>query len=321
MRATCTRVSRNTTYRLAAAVGSQVVNGASADAKSGYSVSTATFMTRPGGGAWTLSDIQALEARIESLATDPVRCTCLYADVIYTTPLNTTNIAYAILEPPVHGLLLDFDPLAGTVAYRPETNYAGPDLFRFTVWVDSVLSTGLVSLVVQPLNDPPQFVTTPPEIQAQPLTPLSVTNRALDVDLPPQVLSYLLIEAPASAGVDAEGVIRWTPGIGDAGSTNRIMTRVTDGLASATNSFNVRVIQGGAVEQPVIQSVTVEAGVATVSWTTQPGASYRLQFTDDLATPVWMDQLPDVSGTGGTVSATNAVGVGPSGFYRVLRMP
>jgi hypothetical protein len=135
------------------------------------------------------------------------------------------------------------------------------------------------------------------------------------------VLSYLLIEAPASAGVDAEGVIRWTPGIGDAGSTNRIMTRVTDGLASATNSFNVRVIQGGAVEQPVIQSVTVEAGVATVSWTTQPGASYRLQFTDDLATPVWMDQLPDVSGTGGTVSATNAVGVGPSGFYRVLRMP
>ena len=75
------------------------------------------------------------------------------------------------------------------------------------------------------------------------LTLLSVTNSATDADLPSQTLIYTLLGGPTGAGIDTNGVITWTPSE-EQGPTNVTLTTVvSDGLASATNSFMVTVLE------------------------------------------------------------------------------
>jgi len=74
------------------------------------------------------------------------------------------------------------------------------------------------------------------------LTLLTVTNTAVDADLPPDVLTYQLLSPPSGATIDNNGVITWTPTQAQGGSTNLITTIVTDSgvpPVSATNSFSV----------------------------------------------------------------------------------
>lgn len=79
------------------------------------------------------------------------------------------------------------------------------------------------------------------------LTFLTVTNTATDADLPMNGLTYMLLEAPANAVIDANGIITWTPAEDQGPSTNTFTTVVTDTNAfvladqqlSATNTFTV----------------------------------------------------------------------------------
>lgn len=73
---------------------------------------------------------------------------------------------------------------------------------------------------------------------------LSVTNTAYDSDVPAQNLTFLLAAAPAGATLSSSGVLRWKPGIADAGTTNTVSVGVMDdGVPSlaATQTFRVRV--------------------------------------------------------------------------------
>ena len=75
---------------------------------------------------------------------------------------------------------------------------------------------------------------------------LSITNAASDSDIPINSLSYQLLNPPAGAAIDANGVITWTPTEAEGPGTNTIITVVTDnGLPplSATNSFEVVVTE------------------------------------------------------------------------------
>jgi hypothetical protein len=74
------------------------------------------------------------------------------------------------------------------------------------------------------------------------LTTLLVTNTATDADIPANALTYSLVNPPAGAVIDSNGVIAWTPTNAQAPSTNLITTVVTDNGVpplSATNSFTV----------------------------------------------------------------------------------
>jgi hypothetical protein len=74
------------------------------------------------------------------------------------------------------------------------------------------------------------------------LTPLVVTNTALDTDVPVQDLHYLLLNPPAGATIDTNGIIVWTPTEAQGPSTNALTTVVTDTGTpplSVTNSFTV----------------------------------------------------------------------------------
>ncbi|MGD0262554.1 MAG: Ig-like domain-containing protein, partial [Verrucomicrobiota bacterium] len=108
---------------------------------------------------------------------------------------------------------------------------------------------------------------TPPVLPAQTnqtvnmLTTLTVINTATDYDLPPQTLTYSLLNPPAGASINTSGVITWTPTSAQAPGTNTITTRVTDSgspALSATNSFTVVVLDVNiAPVLPVIANQTV----------------------------------------------------------------
>ena len=81
---------------------------------------------------------------------------------------------------------------------------------------------------------------------------LVVTNSANDPDN--QVLTYSLVNAPAGAVIDTNGIIVWTAATL---STHSFTTVVSDGLASATNSFTV--IVTATIGSPNLLVATLKA--------------------------------------------------------------
>ncbi len=97
-------------------------------------------------------------------------------------------------------------------------------------------------IVVVPENHPPLL---PPGVilHVPKLIEMVLTNTATDSDLPAQTLTYELLQKPAGAIIDANGIVRWTP---LTASTNFFQTKVTDNgspAKSATNSFYVIVTE------------------------------------------------------------------------------
>ncbi len=78
--------------------------------------------------------------------------------LLTASDVDSTNLTFAILNAPTNGVLSLFNPNTGAVTYSPNTNYNGPDFFRFTVSDGSLLATGTVSITVTPVNDAPVAV-------------------------------------------------------------------------------------------------------------------------------------------------------------------
>jgi hypothetical protein len=152
---------------------------------------------------------------------------------------------------------------------------------------------------------------------------LLITNTASDFDLPANALGYELRRAPAGAVIDTLGIISWTPPSGPVATTNVFETVVTDTNPwaiyqqhlSATNRFVVTV---APMTLPFpITSITVSNGLATVTWETVAGQTYRLQYAEGLGT-TWQDVLPDILAVGASASASHSQGAGSQRLYRVV---
>jgi hypothetical protein len=156
------------------------------------------------------------------------------------TAVFGTNLTAVLVTGPTNGTLnLGSD---GSFTYLATTNFNGKDSFTYQALDGQTnLGTARVVITVNPINDPPvlpfQSDRTITELQT-----LTVTNTATDVEVPPEDLSYTLLNPPDGAAIDSDGVITWTPSITQAPSTNAIITVVTDDgqpPLSATNSFLV----------------------------------------------------------------------------------
>ncbi|HXC99115.1 MAG TPA: Calx-beta domain-containing protein, partial [Verrucomicrobiae bacterium] len=90
------------------------------------------------------------------------------------------------------------------------------------------------------------------------------------------------------------------------------------GAVLATNEavatvFNVNV-------PPVIQSIQVNAGQVTLSWSSFPGKSYRVQYKT-YPPDAWSNLSGDVGATNTTSSKTDASGLMTDRLYRVMVLP
>jgi hypothetical protein len=151
---------------------------------------------------------------------------------------------------------------------------------------------------------------------------LTVTNTATDNDLPANVLTYSLLEAPVGAVIDSQGVITWTPTEAQRPSTNLFTTKVIDdGIAplSATNTFTV--IVAAPTPAPTIQSIVLSGEVSTITWIAVPGRNNRLQYKTNLEDTAWTDLSPDIAAIAATASSTDNIAGVDQRFYRVVLLP
>ena len=71
---------------------------------------------------------------------------------------------------------------------------------------------------------------------------------------------------------------------------------------------------------PVIQSIQVNAGQVTLSWSSIPGISYRVQYKSH-PPDAWSNLSGDVGATNTTSSKTDTSGLMTDRFYRVMVLP
>ena len=242
-------------------------------------------------------------------------------------PVN--DLSYSLTLGPANASIdangiITWTPAPGQV---PSTNVFETVVTDFNPWAinsQHLSATNSFTVVVRQVNTAPVLPAQADRTIAA-LATLVVTNTATDADLPPNTLTYQLVNPPAGALIDSQGVITWTPGVGQAPSTNLFVTIVTDDgwpRLSATNSFVVTV-SGGAVTPPVIQSISLSADLASaiISWSAVSNHTYRLQYQSNLQDISWNDLPPDVTATGPTASATNNITGAAQRFYRVMLVP
>lgn len=149
------------------------------------------------------------------------------------------------------------------------TNIPGATTDTYSIESSQLSNAGVYALVMtnqlgmtmsRPANLSVLYAITvqPPVLPMQPdqtvdeLSQLVVTNTETDVMVPNLTLTYQLLNAPSGASIDGNGVIRWTPALNQAPSTNVFTTIVTDNAlppAAATNTFLVVVL---ATNQPPV---------------------------------------------------------------------
>jgi hypothetical protein len=148
---------------------------------------------------------------------------------------------------------------------------------------------------------------------------LLVTNQASDLDIPAQMLSYSLLNAPGGASIDSSGLFTWRPAISQSPSTQMLSVIVADnGIPNmeATQKFAVTVNRPA---NPLLSNPSTTNGQFGVWISGDVGPDYLLQASSNLlswstiststpsATPFWL-------------TITNGF-QSPAQFYRVILGP
>ncbi len=111
-------------------------------------------------------------------------------------------------------------------------------------------STQSFTVVVQEVNTAPVFTNAPGVITVPELVLLSITNQAVDGDLPTNRLTFELLSGPSGSSLDTNsGVFTWTPTEAQGPSSNAIVVRVFDNGSpnlSATQTLTVLITEANS---------------------------------------------------------------------------
>jgi hypothetical protein len=232
----------------------------------------------------------------------PLRTNRTIAELTTLSVTNTASdndvparlLTYFLLEPPA-GAAIDTN---GVISWTP-TEAQGPSTNILTTVVlddgtPSLSATNSFMVVVEEINSAP-VLPTQTSLSITGLMAVTVTNTASDSDLPLNSLTYSLLEAPTNALIDSDGVITWTPVIGQVPSTNVFTTTVTDfnPLAvnsqhlSATNTFIVLVdaIHNGPTLPAQSNVMLTEPATLIVTNTATDNDVPKLSLTYQLMNP------------------------------------
>jgi uncharacterized repeat protein (TIGR03803 family) len=72
---------------------------------------------------------------------------------------------------------------------------------------------------------------------------------------------------------------------------------------------------------PEFQAVTLTNNLLSLTWTTEAGGTYLLQYNSDLNSTNWVNVSPALIATGATISTTDVITNGPQRFYRLVVSP
>jgi hypothetical protein len=149
---------------------------------------------------------------------------------------------------------------------------------------------------------------------------LSFTVVARDFDLPPDTLSFHLVNPPVGVSLDATtGQFSWTPTDGQAGASYPLTVEVTDnGNPSLSDTKTISVT---VASRPVITAVRLVGERIQLTWTSIAGQRYRLQYQSQLGTGPWTDLPGEVGATADSTTAEDVSSLTTQRFYRVQVLP
>lgn len=241
------------------------------------------------------------------------------------TDADGDTVAYSLTGAVPEGAAID--PVTGVFTWvTDEADGQGTYTFDVVATDDgSPLGTAVrtVTLTVNELNQAPTLdpisETTVNEGELVTVTPV-----ATDADLPAQTLTFSLTASPAGATIDpSTGVITWTPGEEDGGTTAAFTVEVSDGTATASQSFNV--VVGEVNEAPAVEAIEdatiteleaytyqvvatdADLPAQTLAYSLEPGSPAGM--TIDPATGL-ISWTPDESQGGGAFDVTVTVSDG-----------
>jgi uncharacterized protein (DUF1778 family) len=166
----------------------------------------------------SLNELSALS--VSASATDP--------------DLPPNPLTFSLIDPPAG---MTINPATGAIAWTP-TEAQGPSTHVITVRVtdfnehavneQELSDTQTFTVVVNEVNHAP-VLSVPENQSVNELATLNVSASAIDSDLPPNPLTFSLIDPPPGMTIDSgTGAIAWTPTEAQGPSTNVITVRVTD---------------------------------------------------------------------------------------------
>ncbi|MBX3732475.1 MAG: putative Ig domain-containing protein [Verrucomicrobiae bacterium] len=209
----------------------------------------------------------------------------------------------------------------GLVSWAP-TEAQGPGEYEVAVQVRDngeppLGNTTGFRITVREINTAPVLSAVPDQaIDGQESWSLQLT--ASDADLPPQVLTYSLVEGPSGLTVEAGGRVSWTPGQLQRSGEYEVVVRVTDNAEpplSSTARFRIAVLDGNNTP-PVLSSLADEAIDEQVPWSVQLTASDADLPAQVLSYSLVSGPSGLTVGAGGLVSWTPTEVQGP-GEYEV----
>jgi len=95
-------------------------------------------------------------------------------------------------------------------------------------------------------------------------------------------------------------------------------TTYNGGQGGAGTVFRLTVVGPPA---PVFQAVTLTHRTLSLTWSTEAGGMYQLQYNSDLSSSNWTNLGSPAAAAGTTLSTTDSVTNGPPRFYRAVLLP
>jgi subtilisin-like proprotein convertase family protein len=96
---------------------------------------------------------------------------------------------------------------------------------------------------------------------------------------------------------------------------------IVQGWQLSITTSNLVCCSGATPPTPVMQYLSVSNGMSTVTWSSLPGQTYRLQYSLSLSSGTWNTLWPDITATNITSCTTVPVFSATQSFYRVLTVP
>jgi hypothetical protein len=167
-------------------------------------------------------------------------------------PANT--LVYSLVGAP-GGATID----SGTGLFTwPPSEAQGPGVFNFSVHVSdgNLTHDRPVSVTVNEINAAPTLAAIPPRtVNKNNL--LTFTAAAIDDDLPANILTYTLVDAPVGASIHATtGIFTWTPSEAQGPGLFNFTVRVSDGSLAHDQAASVTVIEPNVA--PVLASIPAQ---------------------------------------------------------------
>ena len=156
------------------------------------------------------------------------------------------SLEFSLSGPPQHGDILSWDPDTGQVVYLADPGYSGPDSFFFEVCDgDGACALAVVSIDVEPINDPPNALPISQTVTAGTTSNLSLAASDPDGDR----LRFEILDGPSFGEI-----LNFDP------DTGRMTYRAAADFAGP-DEFTYRVCDnGGLCDESVVQIFAVLVG-------------------------------------------------------------